>query len=42
MKAWSVVAALFATGFMMDGGGLYSFILFTDPLANSRLASSTS
>src|SRR5215468_5930125 len=32
-RGWYVVAALFAGGFALYGAGLYSFILFVNPLA---------
>jgi MFS family permease len=32
-QGWYVVGALFLVGFMLYGGGLYSFILFVPPLA---------
>lgn len=32
-QGWDVVAALFVVGFMLYGGGFYSFILFVPPLA---------
>ncbi len=32
-RGWHVVGALFVIGFMLYGGGLYSFILFVPPIA---------
>src|ERR1700722_19002926 len=33
-QGWDVVVALFVVGFMLYGGGFYSFILFVPPIAN--------